>query len=154
MRQYIQEWTKENLWKAAFKKFEVIWSALVCLGKPYHFTFFKGCLPQIILSPFLNTLCHVFPKTENICFSSKHLILLTYFYVSFRLLINFDLVYTLLHFSLNTRTSFPEKKEISVKCFYINSQSILEETLRYSAQLSAERSLEFLTLEASNIGFS
>ena len=113
MRQYIQEWTKENLWKAAFKKFEVIWSALVCLGKPYHFTFFKGCLPQILLSPFLNTLCHVFPKTENICFSSKHLILLTYFYVSFRLLINFDLVYTLLHFSLNTRTSFPEKGNIS-----------------------------------------
>ena len=117
MRQYIQEWTKENLWKAAFKKFEVIWSALVCLGKPYHFTFFKDCLPQILLSPFLNTLCHVFPKTENICFSSKHLILLTYFYVSFRLLINFDLVYTLLHFSLNTRTSFPEKRKYQSNAF-------------------------------------
>ena len=25
--QVIQEWTKENLWKTAFKKFEVIWSA-------------------------------------------------------------------------------------------------------------------------------
>ena len=25
--QGIQEWTKQNLWKAAFKKFEVIWSA-------------------------------------------------------------------------------------------------------------------------------
>ena len=23
----IQEWTKKNLWKAAFKNFEVIWSA-------------------------------------------------------------------------------------------------------------------------------
>ena len=29
MGQGIQEWTKQNLWKAAFKKFEVIWSAEV-----------------------------------------------------------------------------------------------------------------------------
>ena len=27
MGQGIQEWTKTNLWKTAFKKFEVIWSA-------------------------------------------------------------------------------------------------------------------------------
>ena len=27
MGQSIQEWTKYNLWKTAFKKFEVIWSA-------------------------------------------------------------------------------------------------------------------------------
>ena len=27
-----------------------------CLGRPYHFKFFKGCLPQILLVPFLNTL--------------------------------------------------------------------------------------------------
>ena len=27
MRQSIQEWTKKNLWKVAFKKFEGIWSA-------------------------------------------------------------------------------------------------------------------------------
>ena len=26
MGQSIQEWTKKNLWKTAFKKFEVIWS--------------------------------------------------------------------------------------------------------------------------------
>ena len=26
MGQSIQEWTKQNLWKKAFKKFEVIWS--------------------------------------------------------------------------------------------------------------------------------
>ena len=25
------------------------------LGRPYHFKFFKGCLPQISLGPFLNT---------------------------------------------------------------------------------------------------
>ena len=29
------------------------------LGRPYHFKFFKGCLPQILLGPFLNTLSHV-----------------------------------------------------------------------------------------------
>ena len=37
--------------KTAFKKFEV--------GRPYHFKFFKGCLPQILLGPFLNTLTHM-----------------------------------------------------------------------------------------------
>ena len=28
--QSIQEWTKKNLWKTAFKKFDVIWSAVFC----------------------------------------------------------------------------------------------------------------------------
>ena len=28
----------------------------VCLGRPYHFKFFKSCLTQILLGPFLNTL--------------------------------------------------------------------------------------------------
>ena len=32
---------------------------MVCLGRPYHFNFFKGCLPQILLGPFLNTLTHI-----------------------------------------------------------------------------------------------
>ena len=27
MGQGIQEWTKQNLWKTAFEKFEVMWSA-------------------------------------------------------------------------------------------------------------------------------
>ena len=27
MGQGIEEWTKKNLWKTAFKRFEVIWSA-------------------------------------------------------------------------------------------------------------------------------
>ena len=49
MRKSIQEWTKENSWKTAFKKFEGVWSAL---SRPYHFKFFKGGLPQILLSPF------------------------------------------------------------------------------------------------------
>ena len=37
--QSIQKWTKENFWKTAFKKL--------------------GCLPQILLGPFLNTLPHL-----------------------------------------------------------------------------------------------
>ena len=32
---------------------------MVCLGRPYHFKFFKGCLPQILFDPFLNTLSHI-----------------------------------------------------------------------------------------------
>ena len=32
---------------------------MVCLGRPYYFKFFKGCLPQILLGPFLHTLNHL-----------------------------------------------------------------------------------------------
>ena len=32
---------------------------MVYLSRPYHFKFFKGCLPQILLGPFLNTLSHM-----------------------------------------------------------------------------------------------
>ena len=28
-------------------------------GRPYHFKFFKDCLPQILFGPFLNTLSHM-----------------------------------------------------------------------------------------------
>ena len=31
----------------------------ICLSRPYHFKFFKGCLPPISLGPFLNTLSHL-----------------------------------------------------------------------------------------------
>ena len=43
------------MWKTAFKKFEVIYSA----SKPYHFKFIKGCHPQILFGPLLNTLTHL-----------------------------------------------------------------------------------------------
>ena len=36
-----------------------ILSDVVCLGRPYHFRFFKGCLPKILLGPFLNTWSHM-----------------------------------------------------------------------------------------------
>ena len=29
---------------------------MACLGRPYSFKFLKGCLPQILLGPFLNIL--------------------------------------------------------------------------------------------------
>ena len=32
---------------------------MVCLSTLYHFKFFKGCLPQILFGPFLNTLTHL-----------------------------------------------------------------------------------------------
>ena len=39
-----------------------IWRDMVrlSLSRPYHFKFLKGCLPQILLCPFLNTLSHIF----------------------------------------------------------------------------------------------
>ena len=30
------------------------------LGRSYGFKFFKGCAPQILFGPFLNTLSHMF----------------------------------------------------------------------------------------------
>ena len=41
------------------KNLQEIWSDLVCLSTPYHFKFFKGCLPQVLLGPFLNILNHM-----------------------------------------------------------------------------------------------
>ena len=35
---------------------------MVCLSRQYPFKFFKGCLPQILLEPFLNTLSYLFLK--------------------------------------------------------------------------------------------
>ena len=32
---------------------------MVCLCRPYHFKFFKSCLPQILLDPFLNILSRI-----------------------------------------------------------------------------------------------
>ena len=49
MGQSIQDLWKtvfKNLWKTAFNRLSI----------PFPFKFFKGCLPQILLSPLLNTL--------------------------------------------------------------------------------------------------
>ena len=37
---------------------------LFCLSRPYPFNFFKGSLPQNLLSPLLNTLSHIFDKFQ------------------------------------------------------------------------------------------
>ena len=41
----------------SLKRFEGVWSAL---KRQYSFKFFKGCSPQILLGPFLNTLHLIF----------------------------------------------------------------------------------------------
>ena len=33
---------------------------MVCLSRPYRFKFSKGCLPQILLGAFLNTLTEMY----------------------------------------------------------------------------------------------
>ena len=38
-----------------------IWMDMVCLSRLYPFKFFKGCLPKILLGPFLNTLSQMIP---------------------------------------------------------------------------------------------
>ena len=61
-------------WVKAFKngpsKFvegslQKICSDMVCLAKAYLFKFFKDCLPQILLGPFLNTLTQIFHREQN-----------------------------------------------------------------------------------------
>ena len=49
--QGIQEWTKQNLRGTDH-------------SRPYDFKFFKDCLPQIFLGPFLNTLTQIIPKKK------------------------------------------------------------------------------------------
>ena len=38
----------------------------VCLIRPCPFEFFKGCLPQILLRPFLNNLSHIYIRKDKI----------------------------------------------------------------------------------------
>ena len=74
---------------------------------PYHFKFFKGCLPQILLGPFLNTLTQIIPSYK------KQLIYLINWLVSiweeFGLLISLSYTHLLsLHCVKNVRIwSFP-----------------------------------------------
>ena len=46
-----------NFVEDSLQKFEEVWSAF---SRSYPFKFFKGCLPQILLGPFLNTLSHIY----------------------------------------------------------------------------------------------
>ena len=49
------------------KKLEVI----LCLNKPYHLEFFKGCLPQILPGPLLNTLSPFTQPMQNSEYADK-----------------------------------------------------------------------------------
>ena len=60
----------------SLQKIEVIWSAL---SRPYDFKFFKGCLPQILLGPFLNTYMILVDIGLNRLFSCTHLYGIRYF---------------------------------------------------------------------------
>ena len=42
------------------------WSNMVCLGTPNYLNFFKGCLPQILRGPFLNTLTQLHSWLINV----------------------------------------------------------------------------------------
>ena len=46
------------LWKTTFVE---NWSDIFCFRRPYHFTFFKGCLSKlvILIGPFVNSLSHM-----------------------------------------------------------------------------------------------
>ena len=46
---------RHHIWGKVFKS----GPSKICLGRPYPFKFFKGCLPQILLGPLLNTLSHI-----------------------------------------------------------------------------------------------
>ena len=39
-----------------------IWGDMVCLSRSYPFKFFKGCLPQILLGLFLNTVSQMLAR--------------------------------------------------------------------------------------------
>ena len=61
MGQGIQESTKKYLYVE--DNLLKILSDMVYVSRPYHFKFFKGCLPQILIDPFLNTLIQINYKT-------------------------------------------------------------------------------------------
>ena len=102
------EWTLEslmNLWGKVFKNGpSKIWGRQPL---PYHFKLFKGCLPQILLGPFLNTLSHLCLYFESV----KNIIRL--FNVSLRIIQNKGICTT---FS-NRRRSLSEKFNLVRRVF-------------------------------------
>ena len=54
---YGAKYSRMNQVKFVEDSLQKIWSDMVC--RPYHFKIFEGCLPQILLGPFLNTLSHI-----------------------------------------------------------------------------------------------
>ena len=73
------------LWKTAFRKFEEVWSAL---GRPCPFSFFKECLPQILLGQFLNNLSQIIVTvlTTNFGVQTQSKSYIMYFYTRYFLI--------------------------------------------------------------------
>ena len=49
------------------------WNDIICLNRPYKLNYFKGCLQQILLCPFLDTLSHM-TFCLSACFNLIHTI--------------------------------------------------------------------------------
>ena len=49
-----------------------IWKDMVCLSTPYHVKRFEGCLPQILLGPFLNILTQMIRQKSNVVSTRRH----------------------------------------------------------------------------------
>ena len=43
-----------------------LYGDMVLLSIPYQFKVFEGCLPQILLDPFLNTLSHIIVESQRV----------------------------------------------------------------------------------------
>ena len=88
------EWHFQNkehhIWVKVFKngpskicgrKPAKFWSDTVCLSRPYHFKFFKGCVLQLLHDSFLNTLTymsacklhHVYKHRQSVSYHHYHL---------------------------------------------------------------------------------
>ena len=59
-RPYGSRYSRMDQVKFVEDSLQKIWDDMVCLSRPYHLRFFKGCFPQILLDPFVNTLTHIF----------------------------------------------------------------------------------------------
>ena len=91
-RSYGTKWSRMDQVKYVEDSLLKIWSDMVYLSRPHHFKFFKGCLLQISLGPFLNILSHIIslenyfsctspeetPTNNNFCLSQLWIISLTY----------------------------------------------------------------------------
>ena len=53
---------------------------MVCLGRPYHFKFFRDCLPQILLGPFLNILSQMLSSKAGEMLGNENILLIQFFY--------------------------------------------------------------------------
>ena len=68
----------------------------LCLSRPYSFNFFKGCLPQILLGPILNTLSQILLTQSSKTFY-KYFCVDRYWMLLLKILVMFQIYLFLLH---------------------------------------------------------